>query len=151
MRLDAVLAYLHYLAIFLTAFFLMLEWTRCRIPVDDRRAAVLSRNDMAYGLSAMAALATGLLRLFYGVKGPAFYLANPAFHAKLGLYVAVALLSIGPTVAYRRWKKRFAENAGYAVSERAVARVRAFLLLQILLLLLIPVMAVMMARGLRFF
>jgi putative membrane protein len=150
MRLDAVLAYLHYLAIFLTAFFLLLEWTRCRVPVDDRRARVLRRNDLAYGLSAMAALATGLLRLFYGVKGPAFYLANPAFHAKLGLYILVALLSIGPTLAYRRWSRGFAANAGYAVAESAVRRVRVFLLLQILLLLLIPAMAVMMARGLGF-
>ena len=150
MRLDAFLAYLHYLAIFSTAFFLLLEWTRCRIPVDDRRARVLSRNDMAYGLSAMTALGTGLLRLFYGVNGVGFYLSNPAFHAKMTLYVAVALLSIGPTVAYRRWAKGFAANPGYAVSEREVRRVRFLLGAQIVLLLLIPAMAVMMARGLRF-
>ena len=150
MRLDALLAYLHYIAIFSTAFFLLLEWTRCRIPVDDRRALVLARNDMAYGMSAMLALGTGLLRLFYGVNGTAFYLSNPAFHAKMTLYILVALLSIGPTVAYRRWSKGFAANPGYAVSARELGRVRLMLGAQILLLLLIPAMAVMMARGLRF-
>lgn len=150
MHLDAVLAYLHYLAIFSTAFFLLLEWTRCRVPIDDRRARVLFRNDFAYFASAMAALATGLLRLFYGVKGPAFYLSNPAFHAKLTLYVLVAVLSMVPTFAFRRWNKGFAANPGYAVSEREVRRVRLFLGLQIAVLLLIPAAAVLMARGLRF-
>jgi len=70
---DALLAYLHYAAIFLTGFFLLLEWIRCREPVTPNRVRLLVKMDGAYGASAVAALATGFLRGFSGAKGSSFY------------------------------------------------------------------------------
>jgi putative membrane protein len=149
MLIDALLAYLHYLAIFLTAFFLMLEWVRCREPVEARRARVLFRVDLGYFLSALAALATGLLRVFHGAKGPAFYLSNPVFHAKLGAYILIAVLSVPVTLAFRRWNRALRGDE-VSVPAREIRRVRALLLAQILLLALLPALAVLMARGVRF-
>src|SRR5690606_4454342 len=87
MLFDALLAYAHFVSIFLTGLFLVLEWIRCREPVEAPRARLLARMDVAYFVAALAALATGLLRAVYGDKGAAFYFSNPVFHAKLGAYV----------------------------------------------------------------
>jgi putative membrane protein len=103
MLLDAFLAWSHYLAIFGTGFFLLLEWIRCREPVTQNRANLLVKMDGMYALAAMSALATGLLRVFYGAKGSAFYIDNPVFYVKVGVYLAVALLSIPVTVAFFGW------------------------------------------------
>jgi putative membrane protein len=147
MLLDALLAYLHFVAVFFTGLFLALEWIRCRAGMDSHRVLVLFRNDLGYFLAAMVALASGLGRVFYGVKGPAYYFANPVFLAKIALFLLVALLSIPVTLAYRRWKKGFHEQAGYAVPEKEVFRARGFLLAQLLALAVLPVLAVLMARG----
>lgn len=148
MIFDAVLAWAHYMSIFATAFLLVLEWIRCREPFALNRARLLVAMDGAYGLSAMAALGTGLLRVFYGTKGSAFYLENPVFHAKVGVYVLVALLSIPVTIAFFRWRKMLANAPGdVTVPARDVRRVRVLLTLEIILLALLPVLAVLMARG----
>ncbi|HBD32894.1 MAG TPA: DUF2214 domain-containing protein, partial [Cupriavidus sp.] len=60
----------------------------------------LSQYDFFYFLSAMAVLATGLLRLFYGAKGVDFYLHNPWFHAKITVFVLIALATLPPTFAF---------------------------------------------------
>jgi putative membrane protein len=146
MLLDALLAYAHFAAIFATGFFLLLEWVRCREPVEPRRARVLLRVDIGYFVSALAALATGLLRAFLGAKGPAFYFSNPVFHAKLGVYVLVAILSIPVTLAYLRWNRILRSGDG-VVPAREVRRVRAFLWIEVVLLAILPALAVLMARG----
>ena len=152
MLLDAFLALAHYVSIFLTGFFLLLEWIRCREPVTPNRVRLLAKMDGAYGAAAVAALATGFLRVFYGAKGSAFYFSNPVFHAKLGVYIVVALLSIPVTVAFFRWRKALArEHGDMVVPAREIRRVRAYLLAEIILLALLPVLAVLMARGINVF
>lgn len=146
MLLDATLAYAHFAAIFLTGFFLLLEWVRCREPVDPRRAHVLLRVDVGYFVSAMVALATGLSRVFWGAKGPAFYLANPVFHAKVGVFLLIAALSIPVTLAYLRWNRVLRSGDG-VVPSGEVRRVRALLWAEIFLLAVLPALAVLMARG----
>src|SRR5262249_16006186 len=76
------------------------------------KARQLTRIDIAYFVSALAALATGVIRLFFYAKGIAFYLPNPAFQAKLALYVLVAVLSIRPTMRFVRWSRALDQGAG---------------------------------------
>jgi len=54
MWLDAILAYLHYSAIFLVFGFLTVEVMLVRQPVDARSAVLLSRCDLWYLGSAIA-------------------------------------------------------------------------------------------------
>lgn len=148
MILDAFLAWAHYVSIFTTAFLLLLEWIRCREPLALNRARLLVMMDGGYGMAAMAALGTGLLRVFYGAKGSAFYLENPVFYAKVGVYGVVALLSIPVSIAFFRWRKTLSNAPGdVTVPARAVRRVRVLLTIEIVLLALLPVLAVLMARG----
>ncbi len=147
MLLDALLAYAHYVAIFGVGFFLLLEWIRCREPVVQNRARLLFRVDLGYFASAMAALATGFLRAFFGAKGAEFYFSNLAFLAKLGVFILIALLSIPVTLAYMRWNRTLRSGDG-VVEAREIRRVRLFLHAEIALLALLPALAVLMARGL---
>ena len=48
----------------------------------------------------------GFARVYWGAKGPAFYLHNPVFHAKVGAFLLVGVLSILPTVRIAQWRKR---------------------------------------------
>jgi putative membrane protein len=148
MILDAFLAWLHYVSIFATAFFLLLEWVRCREPIALNRSRLLVKMDAAYALSALSALGSGLLRLFYGAKGSAFYLDNPIFYVKVGVYLVVALLSIPVTVSFFRWKKSLEKAHGeVTVPTSDIRFVRGFLLAELIVLALLPVLAVLMARG----
>ena len=69
----------------------------------DLEAALYADN--WWGLAAMLWLSTGLFRAFGGLeKGTTFYLANPMFHAKLGLLLLLALLELYPMVTLLRWR-----------------------------------------------
>jgi putative membrane protein len=143
---EVLLAYLHYLAIIATGSFLTAELILCRPPLGEAQVRQLTRVDMAYFVSALAALATGVLRLFFYAKGLGFYLPNPAFQAKLGLYVIVAVLSVRPTMRFIRWSRGLAQGSG-PPDPAEVRAVRRLVHVELMLLALIPLMAVLMARG----
>ncbi|MCY1363267.1 hypothetical protein D9M69_500220 [compost metagenome] len=74
MLTDAILAFLHFLAIFVLITLMAAEAVALRPDLTPATVRRLSLYDLFYFLSAMLALATGLLRLFYGAKGVDFYL-----------------------------------------------------------------------------
>src|SRR6478735_6373898 len=104
MLTDAFLAFFHFLAIFLLVTLLAAEAVVLRPGMTPAIVRRLSLYDLLYFLSAMVVLATGLLRLFYGAKGVDFYLHNPWFHAKMTVFVLIALCSLPPTLAIARWR-----------------------------------------------
>ena len=144
--MEVLLAYLHYLSIIATGSFLTAELILCRPPLGDAQVRQLTRVDVAYFVSALGALATGVLRLFFYAKGLGFYLPNPAFQAKLALYVIVAVLSVRPTMRFIRWSRGLALGTG-APDPAEVRAVRRLVHIELMLLALIPLMAVLMARG----
>lgn len=149
MWLDAILAYLHFAAIFTLIWFLAKEWTLLRGNIDALDFKRIANADLGVGLAAVAVLVTGALRVFYGGKGAAFYLHNPAFHVKVALFVVVGLVSIAPTLAFLRWRRAWRADAAFRVAPREHTRVRRLVMIELHLIALIPLAAVMMARGLR--
>src|SRR5579871_2574019 len=105
---DALLAYAHFIMIIATASILAVELALCRGDLTLDQARRLSRVDLAYFGFAMLLLASGLARLFLGIKGSGFYLSNPVFHLKMGLFILVGLLSIVPTMRFIAWRRRLA-------------------------------------------
>jgi putative membrane protein len=99
--IEPLLAYLHYLSIVLTGGFLIAEMVVCRPGITEEQRRRLPVIDIVFFVSALVALATGLLRLFFYAKGVGFYLGNPFFWAKMVLYVSIAVLSIRPHPAHR--------------------------------------------------
>ncbi|KCV36987.1 DUF2214 family protein, partial [Bordetella bronchiseptica] len=80
---DALLAWLHYLAIFVLIVLMTAEAVLLRPGMSAQSVGRLALYDRLYLASALAVLATGVLRLTLGAKGAAFYMANPWFHAKI--------------------------------------------------------------------
>ena len=146
---DALLAYAHFLFIILTAGMLTAELLLCRGPLDAEQARRLARLDLMYFACAMLVLASGLARLFLGAKGSAFYLGNPVFHIKMGLFILLGVLSIPPTLRFIRWKKQLAAAPGTSIGADEVKRAARFVHLELGLLMLIPFFATLMARGIR--
>jgi putative membrane protein len=144
---EAIAAYLHYLSIFLLFALLTLEHRLFKLPLDLDRARSLMRIDIAYGLSAGLVLASGAARVLWFGKGLAYYLHNSLFHAKLGLFILVALLSILPTVVFFNWRNDLRAGQVPQVSARQGTLVIMSIRLELLLLLILPLLAALMARG----
>jgi len=145
---EPLIAYLHYLSIILTGGFLVGELLLCRQGMTADQVRRLPIIDIVFFVSALVALATGLLRLFFYAKGVEFYLGNPFFWAKMVLYVVIATLSIKPTRTFIRWKRAIVSGGGASPAGGDVAGVRRLIHIELGLLALMPLMAVLMARGL---
>jgi len=145
---DALLAYAHFICIFTLASLLAGELVILRktLPADLVRR--LQGIDRWYGIVAGLVIASGLARLFLGIKGAVFYTHNPIFWTKMGLFATVALISIAPTIAYVRWKARASADGSIVLGDSELTRLRRLLWLQVGLFLLIPLCATLMARGL---
>lgn len=146
---DAILAYLHFAAIFALVWFFAKEWTLLRAGAAALDTQRLVRADAGVGALAGSVLATGALRAVWGAKGWAFYAHNPVFHLKVGLFVLVGLLSIAPTRAFLRWHRARRADPAYRVPEAEWRAVRRWLMIELHLVALIPLAAVLMARGWR--
>ena len=149
LTLDLLLAVLHHLGILVLAGCLVAELALLSLPPDRRWAETLPRIDLAYGLSAGAVLSIGLARVFWGAKGSGFYLENPVFWLKLGLFLVIALLSIRPTITFLRWRL-LARSEGAVPTISDVTGTRIWVLVQAGLLLGLPIFAALMARGIGF-
>ncbi len=148
MWLDALLSYLHFMAIFLLFSFLTVETMMMRGALDETAVRVLGRVDVWFFGSAIAALVTGVLRLLWGVKGAAFYLASWPIYVKLALFLAVAILSVRPTLRFIRWRRAFERDSAWRVPDEERRLVRRAVMIEVHLAALIPLAAVIMARGL---
>lgn len=144
---DLLLAFGHHLAVFSLLALMVAELgVLCR-PVAGAAIATLARLDAFYGATAGAVLAFGVARVFLGAKGSAFFLQNPVFWTKVGLFGVVGLVSILPTVRFLQWKGRVRAQPGYAPSAAEVAGVRRLLVVELLLFVPLPLLAAAMARG----
>jgi putative membrane protein len=65
----------------------------------------------------------------------------------MALFAGAGLASVPPTLAFVAWRKALAGNGAFHPEAIAIARVRRFIRLEWMLLALVPVAAVMMARG----
>ncbi len=144
--MEPLIAYLHYLSIIVLGAFLTAELVVCRPPLGVEQVRQLPRLDIVFFGAAMLTLATGLLRLFFYAKGMGFYLPNPAFIAKMLLYVAISVISIVPTRRFIGWRRTL-DAGGPPPDAAAVSGIRRLLHLELALLALMPLAAVLMARG----
>ena len=144
---QALAAYLHYLSIFILFALLSIEHVQFKPPLDLARARRLIVTDIAYGICAGAVLLTGLARVLWFGKGLDYYLHNALFHAKVGLFILVGLISVLPTFVFLNWRNSLKAGEVPQVSDRQARWVTLAIRLELLLLLLLPLLAVLMARG----
>lgn len=71
--IEPVIAYVHFLSAFLVTAFLITEFVLCRPSPSRAQVETLARVDVYYLIAAVAVLISGVLRVFGGGKGAAFY------------------------------------------------------------------------------
>jgi putative membrane protein len=147
MLTESLLAYAHFVAILSLVVFLTSEAALCR-PEWLNEAVVrrLIRLDRIYMFAAIAVQLTGIARTWWGVKGTGWYWHQPLLHIKVSMYVLIGLISIKPTASFTRWGRRLNQE-GVLPSADDVRGVRKWIMVEAHLLVLVPLAATMLARG----
>jgi len=147
MTLEALLSYAHLLAILTLVVFISSEAALCRIEwMNAKVVERLGKVDLIYGIAAGAVLLTGVARTWWGVKGSDWYWTNGLLHLKLALFVVVGLMSIKPTLMFRRWARAVRAD-GSLPTEAQVRTARKWVMIQAHIVAVIPLAAVFLARG----
>ena len=147
MTLEALLAYGHIVSLLMAATFLASQTALCRSEWLNAAAVErLVRLDRLWWLSALAVLLTGLARSYWGMKGAGWYWAQPLLHAKLTLFVLVALLSLLPTRRFLQWRRTL-RATGALPSAEALRATRRLVMIEAHALVLLPLLGVLLARG----
>lgn len=145
--LDLILASAHHLAVFTLVALFAAEFALLRPGLSGARISQLARIDAGYGAVAGLVVVVGIVRVIFGAVGWEYYVSNQMFWGKMAAFVVMGLLTIPPTLAFRRWLKAGGGAADYAPPAAEVTSMRRFIHLQAGVLLLIPIFAAAMARG----
>ena len=147
MNLDAALAIGHHFAAFAVLATLAAEWALLRPGLTAADTGRIRQIDAVYGAAAGAVLVLGIGRLFGGIIDESYYASNVFFWAKMSVFAAIGLISIGPTRRFGQWQRKAAENPGWAAPSGELALARRAIVIELALFPLIPACAALMARG----
>jgi putative membrane protein len=124
-------------------------WARSRALrgiVDNAALRRAFAADAWWGIAAVLWLATGLTRLFAATeKSVDYYLRNPLFHVKMGLFVLVLLLEIWPMITLIRWRRALGRNQTTAFG--AAHRIARISTIEAFIIVIIVFVAAALARG----
>ena len=124
-------------------------WARGRALrgiIDNAALRRAFAADAWWGFAAVLWLATGLTRLFAATeKSIDYYLRNPLFHVKMGLFVLVLLLEIWPMVTLIRWRRALGRNQSTAFG--AAHRIARISTIEAFIVVIIVFVAAALARG----
>jgi putative membrane protein len=141
------LAWFHYLGIMFLAAALVAEHLLFTPRPDRAVARKLVTVDLIYGASLLVVFVTGIARLFHGGKGVLFYMQNGAYHAKFSLFVLMAVLWLYPAFKFFGWRRQLKAGQPPVMADAEAKRVLMAIRVQLLILVLLPLLAAMMARG----
>jgi uncharacterized membrane protein len=124
-----------------------------RTPADAAVLKGLLAADNLWGLAAASWIITGLVRAFAGLeKASTFYTHNGFFLVKMALFLMVFALEVRPIITFTGWRRaRAAGRTPWAAADaplHALVRVND---LEVVLTVLIPFAAALMARGVWLF
>lgn len=146
--MHSLLAYFHALGLVLLFGGLLAEALFLRPRPDYHLARRLVFSDITYGVGAALLLLSGFARAAWTDKGGVeFYWDNPLFHLKLAVFTVVGLLSVYPTRQYLRWRRVTGSGDTPQVDDQTIGRMLILVRLELAVGSLIPLLAVLMARG----
>lgn len=138
---DIAIRYLHFLGIIVFASMLVAEHILVKAQLSREQIRRVASFDAVYGLSALVVLFAGLALWFWVGKPADFYSKNPVFMIKITAFVLMGILSVVPTVFFL--KRRKSSDDWIMVPRHIIWFIR----LELLLLVVIPLLAVLMASG----
>lgn len=146
MHLEIFVKYLHFVCIFIIVSVVVAEHLLLQPEMNRKAISQLARIDGLYGMSVVFLLIAGFT-LWFGVGKPAvFYSNNWVFHLKLVVFLCVGLLSIFPSVFFIKQRKGDPDEI---VS--IPKKIKILIRMELLLLFTIPLLAVLMAKGVGYF
>ncbi len=145
--MELFIPYLHFLSIMVLMGSLITEHILLKPSLIKEQIKSLATVDLIYGISAILVLTTGILRWFVYGKGYDFYMGTPIFHIKLTLFIILGILSIFPTIKILKWKKSIKNNTEPDINEKSVKKLLMYVRIELLIVAIIPLLAVMIARG----
>jgi putative membrane protein len=147
MNPEIVLRYLHFVSIFTIVGVLVSEHLLLKKTLTRREIGRLARIDAVYGIAALTLITVGLTLWLGGFGKPAvYYSKNWIFHTKLTFFLMIGILSIYPTIFFIRNRKGNPDE-----SLTVPTSIFWLLRLELLILVIIPLLAGLMARGIGSF
>jgi putative membrane protein len=148
--LRITLAALHLIALGLGLGAVLARGTALKESPSNAALRRAFRSDTTWGIAALLWIVTGVWRLLSGIEKPtAYYLTNPMFHAKLGLFLLILLLEAWPMFTLMRWRRTFSagESAERLMTRGSGRKIATISHIEALLVVLMVFVAVAMARG----
>jgi putative membrane protein len=99
------------------------------------------------GAAAGILLVVGLLRVFFFEKGADYYFHSHAFMTKFSIFIAVALLSIVPTLEFLSWRKALRAEKLPSPSAEKLRFIGKIIHGELAAIIIILLCAAIMARG----
>jgi len=126
---------------------LISEYLLLKTNQSDKQIRMLVYSSVIHLVSLGLLLITGFLRWFVYGKGALYYSKNPVFHTKLTLYAVILVFAIIQSVKLLKWNMQRKENKLQTFNAASVKKMFAFLRIEILLVIIIPLLAVIVLRG----
>ena len=143
---SALLSAIHVLTLALGLGAVFIRGQAMAGPLDHAGWRRLLAADSAWGAAALLWLTSGLARVFWGGKEPAFYWGNGFFWLKMTLFVLVVLIESKPAREFGRARREL--RRGGTLPVVPIETLRRINRIEIALIVLIPFIAASMARGL---
>jgi putative membrane protein len=143
---DLILAIIHHLLVFGLVAMLVAESMLVRPAMRGMDVDRVVRIDIGYGATAVLIIIVGLVRVFFGAKGYHFYANNFFFWGKIVCFLAIAGLSVPPTLQFLRWRATRKVDPAFVPTDAEASSVRKWMRYQSLVLVVLLVFAAAMAR-----
>ncbi len=141
--MDILFRYLHFIGLFGLVAAVFAQQIMVKRVVTKAVIRKVARIDIMLGMSALVVIITGLMQWFVYGKAAEFFTKNWIFHTKLTLFLLVAVLSLIPTFYFMKNKKGGDDNDIVNVP----AKIRIIIMIENTLIFIIPLLAILMARG----
>jgi putative membrane protein len=145
--MSMLFAFLHHVAAFTLVSALAVELILIGQELSLATARRLVFTDAVLGGSAAILLVVGLLRVFFFEKGADYYFHSHAFMTKFSVFIAVALLSIVPTLEFLSWRKALRAEKLPSPSAAKLRFIRKIIHGELAAIVIILLCAAIMARG----
>lgn len=138
--------YLHYLGIFTMVASIVAELVLVKKELTRKEIKRLYQIDNIYGIGSILAVGMGFLLWFVVGKSAQYYSMNGIFHIKVTLAIIVGILSIIPTIYFRKNRKGIDDDEVLTTP----SNIRGIIIVELIIMFLIPLLATTMANGITF-
>lgn len=142
MTIDIITKYIHFLGIFGVFGSIFYEFKIVKSSLQREKIVQLAKVDGLYGICTIVVLFTGFALWLWVGKPADFYGSNWVFYSKIGVFSLIGIVSIYPTVFFVKNRKGNSEDM-----VKIPKIIKNLITIELLLMLIMPLLATTMARG----